>query len=272
MQALPTRRLESWRYGNLAALATVWEQGEGHSRTITVAPGDTGRLDDALIGSKWHHDRVTATVQQDGRLTGVIDAGGDDVTTQHYEIILEKGASADLVVLVHGGRYGRIAIDVTLHERADFKLGGILLAGGAQTAEIVTTVRHAGPGGTSRQIVRAVAAGGGTASYLGQVAVARAGQKTDAGQSFRALLLDRGATANAKPELEIFADDVKCAHGAAIGEIDANALFYLQSRGVPLPAARALLTRAFLSDALESLDDAARDTIEARVSALMAAL
>ena len=87
----------------------------------------------------------------------------------------------------------------------------------------------------------------------------------------KALLLDRGATANAKPELEIFADDVKCAHGATVGELDKTALFYLQSRGVPPAQAQALLMRAFLSDALESIsDEAARETAEARVTALLA--
>jgi Fe-S cluster assembly protein SufD len=101
--------------------------------------------------------------------------------------------------------------------------------------------------------------------------VAREGQQTDAAQSFKALLLDRGATANAKPELEIFADDVKCAHGATVGELDKTALFYLQSRGVPPLEAQALLMRAFLSDALESIpDEAARATAEAHVTTLLA--
>jgi Fe-S cluster assembly protein SufD len=160
---------------------------------------------------------------------------------------------------------------VALHEGANFDLGGVILARGEQVLEIVTTVRHLGPGATSRQVVRCVAGDTATATYLGKVAVAREGQKTDAAQSFKALLLDRGATANAKPELEIFADDVKCAHGATVGELDRNALFYLESRGVPPAEARALLTRAFLSDALESIgDDTVREAAEAQVTALLA--
>jgi Fe-S cluster assembly protein SufD len=159
---------------------------------------------------------------------------------------------------------------VTLHEGARFELGGIIVASGEQVLEIITTVTHTGPGATSSQVVRCVAGDTATATYLGKVAVARAGQKTDAAQSFKALLLDRGATANAKPELEIFADDVKCAHGATVGELDRNALFYLQSRGIPPLEARALLTRAFLSDALASIaDEAAREAAEARVTALL---
>jgi Fe-S cluster assembly protein SufD len=201
----------------------------------------------------------------------VQDAAPGSATIRHFEITVEAGASLSFHILNAGGAYGRVALDVSLHEGASFDLGGIILASGEQVLEIVTTVRHLGPGTTSRQVVRCVAGGTATATYLGKVAVAREGQKTDAAQSFKALLLDRGATANAKPELEIFADDVKCAHGATVGELDRNALFYLQSRGVPPAEARALLTRAFLSDALESLeDDAVRETVEAQVTALLA--
>lgn len=271
MTALPSKRLEGWRYSDLAALGEVWPSQAGTTRELTVPAGATARLDDVLSGPGWRNDEVIVGVGPGGRLEGVIDQAGDDVTTQLYRIDLAEGASADLVVLDHGGRFGRIAIEVTLHARADFRLGGVLLGSDAQTLEIVTTVRHVGPGATSRQVIRAVAGGRATTSYLGQVAVARAGQQTDAAQSFKALLLNRGATANAKPELEIFADDVKCAHGATVGELDSNALFYLESRGVPPREARAMLARAFLADALEGVSDAARDAIDARLSALLAA-
>ena len=271
MTALPTRKLEAWRYADLAALGEVWPQAAGAQREIGVAAGETARLDDVLTGSGWRNDEVTISVGAGGRLEGVIDQAGADVTTQLYRVTLERGASADLVVLNHGGRFGRIALEITLGERADFRLGGVLLGSDAQTLEIVTTVRHAGPGATSRQVIRAVAGGRATTSYLGQVAVAREGQQTDAAQSFKALLLNRGATANAKPELEIFADDVKCAHGATVGELDRNALFYLESRGVLPREAQAMLARAFLADALDGVTDAARDAIEARLAALLEA-
>jgi Fe-S cluster assembly protein SufD len=189
--------------------------------------------------------------------------------TVPWAISIGAGGAYRMTILDSGRAYGRIALDVTLHDGADFQLGAILIGRGAQTIELVTTVRHVGPDATSRQIVRAVAGGTATTSYLGQVAVAREGQKTDASQSFKAILLNRGATANAKPELEIFADDVKCAHGAAIGEIDNNALFYMTSRGVPPAQARALLTRAFLSDAIEGLDDATTEALDAEITALL---
>ena len=94
--------------------------------------------------------------------------------------------------------------------------------------------------------------------------MARGAQKTDGEQSLRGLLLQRTATVNLKPELEIFADDVKCAHGATVGELDQRALFYLQSRGLTPARARALLTRAFVADALDRIgEEAVRDAFAA---------
>ena len=238
MSALPTRKNEAWRYSELAAVARHWPVAV---EPVVVPAGET------------HADIIRAT----------------DEGIRHLAISIGAGGAYRMTILDSGRAYGRIALDVTLHDGADFQLGAILIGHGAQTIELVTTVRHVGPNATSRQIVRAVAGGTATTSYLGQVAVAREGQKTDASQSFKAILLNRGATANAKPELEIFADDVKCAHGAAIGEIDNNALFYMTSRGVPPTQARALLTRAFLSDALEGLDEATTEALDAEITALL---
>jgi Fe-S cluster assembly protein SufD len=244
MTALPTRRDEDWRYSDIAAVARAWPVV---SEAITVAAGETA-----------------------SRMI-VQDAAPGSAVIRHFAITIEAGASFVFHIINSGGAYGRVALDVALHDGAVFDLGGIIIANGEQVLEIVTTVRHLGPNATSRQVIRCVAGGTATATYLGKVAVARAGQKTDAAQSFKALLTDRGATANAKPELEIFADDVKCAHGATVGELDKTALFYLESRGVPPVQAKALLMRAFLSDALESLaDEGARDAAEAQVTALLA--
>jgi Fe-S cluster assembly protein SufD len=90
-----------------------------------------------------------------------------------------------------------------------------------------------------------------------RVEVARGAQKTDGEQSLKGIMLSRTATINAKPELEIFADDVKCAHGATVGELNRDALFYLRSRGVPEAEAKALLTSAFVADAIERVGEEA---------------
>ncbi len=122
------------------------------------------------------------------------------------------------------------------------------VGGGTQTLELVTTFRHLEPNAASNQQVRSILGGSATGSYLSKVAVARDAQHTASVQSVKAMLLTRTATANAKPELEIYADDVKCAHGATVGELDRNALFYLAARGLPPAEAQTLLLQAFVAE------------------------
>lgn len=226
--ALPTRRDEAWRYSDLDALALAWPLPDAES-IIVPADGTFAR-------------------------TIVQDSG----TIHQLAIALGKGAVARVDVLNIGGDYGRVELAVTLHEGADFTLGAVQIGGGAQNLEIITTVTHAEPGATSSQVVRSVLAGTATGTYLGKVAVARDAQQTDSVQSVKAMLLDRSATANAKPELEIYADDVKCAHGCAIGELDPAALFYLAARGLPPAEAKTLLLQAFVAEVFDGSDDADR--------------
>lgn len=224
---LPTRKDEAFRYADLAALEGVWPVV---SEEITVPAGAS----DAL-----------AIVQ---------DAAGGAVA-RHLVLTLAAGASFDLRILNIGGTYGRIAVDVTLGKGAQFTLGAAQLGSGDQVLEIVTQVSHAAPDAVSRQVIRSVLAGHATGTYLGKVAVARGSNGTDSEQSVRAMLLDRTATANAKPELEIFADDVKCAHGCAVGELDAMGLFYLESRGLPPEEAKKLMLQAFIAEAFSGASD-----------------
>jgi Fe-S cluster assembly protein SufD len=162
---------------------------------------------------------------------------------------------------------------VTLGAGAHFALHGAIIGGGEQTLEIVTTVTHAEPGATSEQVVRSVLGGQATGNYLGKIAVARDAQQTDASQSVKAMLLTRTATANAKPELEIYADDVKCAHGATVGELDKSALFYMASRGLDPATAQTLLLRAFVAGVFDGIaDDAERERFEAAALAKLEAL
>ncbi|MBO9579765.1 MAG: SufD family Fe-S cluster assembly protein [Sphingobium sp.] len=234
LASLPTRKDEAWRYSNLDAAARVW-------------PGD--EPDRFIIAAGEHVHR--AILQ---------DAASGDVAIRDLVVEIGAGGSFGLHLLDMGGVLGRITLDVTLHEGAHFELEAALLGDGEQTIELVTRVTHAEPDATSSQTVRAIAAGKATTSYLGQVRVARDAQKTDASQSFKAMLLDRGATANAKPELEIFADDVKCAHGASIGELDAQALFYLASRGLDPARARTLMLQAFIAGLFDDMADEAERT------------
>lgn len=230
MTALPTRRDEAFRYSKHEALARHWPVGP---ESVVVPAGGS----------------FVRTIVQ-----------GEGVT--HLELAIGKGAVARVDVLNAGNDYGRVALDVTLHEGANFSLGGVQIGGATQTLEIVTTVAHAEPGATSRQTIRSVLGGTATGTYLGKVAVARGAQQTDSAQDVKAMLLNRGATANAKPELEIHADDVKCAHGCAIGELDAGGLFYLQSRGLPAAEAKRLMLQAFVAGVFEGAEDA--ESLQAR--------
>nr|WP_276591709.1 SufD family Fe-S cluster assembly protein [Sphingomicrobium nitratireducens] len=234
---MPTRKDEAFRYADIEALGEVWDDlappGE-----IRVAEGET--LAQTRLPS------------------------GDAIDVARLSVTLEKGASFRFYALNSAARYGRLELDVTLHEGADFAFHAANLGSGEATLEIVTTVRHEGPAATSRQVVRSVLGDTATGSYLGKVAVARAAQRTDSEQDVKAMLLTRGATANAKPELEIYADDVACAHGATVGELDAQQLYYAAARGLPPEAAKALLLEGFIGGLWDDLGEDAAIAAEAR--------
>ena len=169
-----------------------------------------------------------------------------------------EGASLTVTSLAAGGAHTRLDGSIRLAgEGAYAEAGGALLARGRQRHDANLVIRHEQPGGMSRQVWRSAVDDQAICSVAARVEVARGAQKTDAEQSLKGLLLSRTATINAKPELEIFADDVKCAHGATVGELDRDALFYMASRGVPPAEARALLTRAVVADALARIGEEA---------------
>jgi Fe-S cluster assembly protein SufD len=173
-----------------------------------------------------------------------------------------EGASFVATTLAAGGCDTRFDGDIRMAgEGAYAEAAGALLARGSQRHDANLVIHHAMPNGQSRQVWRSVADDRAVASVAARVEVARGAQKTDGEQSLKGIMLSRTATINAKPELEIFADDVKCAHGATVGELDRNALFYLASRGVPEAEAKGLLTRAFVADAIERIgEEAVRDS------------
>jgi Fe-S cluster assembly protein SufD len=180
-----------------------------------------------------------------------------------------EGASLVVTTLAAGGADTRLDGEMILAgEGAYAEAGGALLARGRQRHDANLVIRHEQPLGTSRQVWRSVADDRGICSVAARVEVARHAQKTEGEQSLKGLLLSRSATINAKPELEIFADDVKCAHGATVGELDRDALFYMASRGVPEAEAKALLTRAFVADALDRAgEEAVREALHADAEA-----
>lgn len=242
--AIPTQRDEAWRYADFTALAALAPEAFRQWKEIELAPGET---------------RAKCLI-----------LGGSEPELHRVRLTLGEGARAELFAVIAGSDYGRLEVEVRLAKGAHFQFGGVTIGGGEATREFVTRTVHAEPEATSDQVVRAVHWDTATGNFLGRIDVARDAQKTDAAQDFKALLLERGASANAKPELEIFADDVKCAHGAAIGEMDETARYYMAARGIPPEVAQKLLVRAFIADAFVALEDEAER--ERLLDAALAAL
>lgn len=239
-------------------------------------PGEIELADDAVaqvaetfVGAGWQNRSTRIELGRAARLTRsvrLIQSAG--FTSLRDEAALGAGARLVSVFLGAGNAGTRIDGHVRVGEGGYAEIGGALLTRQEQRQECAIRVHHAEPNGQSHQLWRAVAADRSTASLAAAVEVARHAQKTDGEQSLRGLLLKRTATVNLKPELEIFADDVKCAHGATVGELDARAIFYMESRGIAPSRARALLTRAFVADALGRIGDpVVRDAFEADADA-----
>jgi Fe-S cluster assembly protein SufD len=229
---------------------------------IALGPDSAASIVETYVGEGWSNRLTRIELARSARLMRSVRMVQDSgFVSIRDEAELGEGASLVSVFLGAGGMDCRIDGALTLTGEAAFaEMGGALLTQGNQRQECAVVLRHVGTDGQSRQVWRAVVKDKSAASLAARVEVARGAQKTDGEQSLRGLLLDRTATVNLKPELEIFADDVKCAHGATVGELDQRALFYLESRGITPARAKALLTRAFVADAIDGIgDDAVRE-------------
>ena len=171
---------------------------------------------------------------------------------------VDDAGSYDSFSLAVGGALARNEIAVTLDgPGASCRLDGGYLARGRQHIDNTTEIVHAKPNTTSREAFKGVLDDQGRGVFQGRIVVAKDAQKSDGQQSSRTLLLSDRAEIDAKPELEIYADDVKCSHGATAGELDTDALFYLRARGIGEADARRLLIEAFLGDVLGNIAEPA---------------
>jgi len=163
-----------------------------------------------------------------------------------------------------GAALSRTNVYTTLSgEAAEARLNGLYMVDGSQHADHQTFVEHVAPGCASRELYKGILDGTAHGVFNGKVFVDPEAQKTDGKQSNHALLLSPTARVDAKPQLEIFADDVKCTHGSTVGRLDELALFYMKSRGIGAENSRALLTYAFAAEVLETVElDALREGLE----------
>ncbi len=248
-----------------------------------VTIGDVLKLDFTGPG----HVRALLVLEEGASLTLVEGAGLADFRNVGFEIVIDAGASLEHVrispdagdaVLVEeanvriagGGSYrahfasfgsklSRMELEIALEGAgAAAHLSGVCVLDGKRHSDVTTHVIHRHGDTNSSQLFKHVAGGQARAVYQGKVTVAKGANGSDSIQTAKALLLGENAEADLKPELEIFADDVKCAHGAAVGDLDADSLFYLRARGIPEAEARGLLLHAFLEDALAEIGNASQ--------------
>lgn len=237
---------------------------------------------------------------EDGASISIVEShvGGPSATLSHSATEIQVGAGASLARLVlqaHGPNAAFLAETIAevagegrFHDGAFTQgaglsrsethaflsapgaranLDGAYVLEGRQHADHTLVIDHGAPDCESRQLYKGAIDGGAHAVFQGKFHVHQAAQRTDAYQLNQALLLSEKAEIFSKPELEIYADDVKCSHGASAGDLDDDALFYLRSRGVTRDEARALLVEAFLIEAVEAMPDFAQDAVRARAQA-----
>lgn len=197
-------------------------------------------------------------MEEDAEATWIIirERGLGSAELNRFQAVLGKNAKLKLYVINAGGQFLRQEINVDLAgEEANFQLRGINLLSGKSHTDTTMSVRHLVENTASVEIFRNVAAEEARGVFQGMIRVGQIAQKTDARMACNSLILSDKAEFNAKPELEIFADDVACGHGATVTEIDHDHLFYLMARGIPEGEARALLIKAFTAELIEELPE-----------------
>lgn len=237
-------------------------QGTGHEcqQRLELAAGADLLLLESYEGGGAAYvasTRLEIIVGPGARLTRVVLAedAADAISLSRADIRLNEGSRLNQLTLASGARLQRLETRVAHPGRgAEAILDAVYAVGAERHADMTTQVRHFGPDGRTRQLAKGVVAGGGRAVFQGRIVVEAGADRTDARMGHHALMLSDRAEVDAKPELEIYADEVACAHGNTVGALDREALFYAMSRGLPESEARALLTQAFLNEALERLE------------------
>ncbi len=211
----------------------------------------------SLVDNAYFTDAVTEVAIGDGAQVRHVRLQREARDAFHMAtcaVALAKDANYASHAITLGARISRHDLSVRQGgEGAEVRLDGLTLIGGRQLADTHTLLDHGRPNGRSRQLHKCIVGGAAHAVFSGKIAVAPGAQLTDSAQESRNLLLSNKAHVDTKPQLEIFADDVKCAHGATVGQLEAEHLFYLQSRGLSEQRARNLLTYAFGAEVIDRI-------------------
>ncbi|MES2835272.1 MAG: Fe-S cluster assembly protein SufD [Pseudomonadota bacterium] len=193
----------------------------------------------------------------------VVEEPGDAISVSSAEVHLKANASYRQTTVASGAALQRLETRVAHPGNgATVRLDGLYLLSGARHADLTSVVDHIGPDGQTSQLTKGVVRDTARGVFQGKIVVERGADGTDARMGHHALILGERAEVDAKPELVIYADDVQCAHGNTIGNLDESALFYMQQRGIPADEARALLTQAFLVEVVDRIEhEGAREVV-----------
>jgi Fe-S cluster assembly protein SufD len=255
-------------------------QHTGHqaSAEIVVEPGASLMLLESYEGAGAGYtanSALTITLGEGARLTRVVllDDTADAISISVAEVVLAANAAIDQTVLTSGAGLQRHETRVRHPgQGASVRLDGVYVLDGDRHADLTTVVEHKGPGGETRQLTKGIVSDHARGVFQGRIVVEHGADQTDARMGHHALVLSDRAEVDAKPELEIYADDVACAHGNTVGALDEDALFYAMARGMPEAVARAMLTQAFLGEVVERIvDPGAREAARAWLAVMLGA-
>jgi Fe-S cluster assembly protein SufD len=257
------------------AVLRVLNRGDGgHAGTHSISVGrrKTLVLLETYEGQGDHISEfdLSIDVAEGGRLERIVlaDESAGAVLVSRADVTLSPRAQFAQTVITSGARRQRIETSVA-HPGggALARLDGIYLLAEQRHADITTVVTHGGPQGITDQLTKGVVRDQSRGVFQGRIVVALGADKTDARMGHHALVLSDRCEVDAKPELEIFADDVACAHGNTVGALDDDALFYAEQRGIPALDARAMLTEAFVGEVVDRIEhEGAREIVRAWVA------
>jgi Fe-S cluster assembly protein SufD len=257
--------------GETLALDVI-SQGDGaHAAAVRVQvpAGVSATLVESYRGTGGYLSQTSLVIAlaEGARLERIVlaDEDAEAVAVSVAEVDLAPGASFAQTTLTRGARRQRLETRVSQPGgHASLRLDGVYLLQDKRHADLTTAVTHEGLDGTTDQLTKGVVRDQARGVFQGRIVVTEGADKTEARMGHHALILSDRAEVDAKPELEIYADDVACAHGNTVGALDEEALFYIRQRGVPEPEARALLTEAFVGEVIERIGhEAAREAARA---------